>query len=481
MARNELLVNASQWSEFLDKLDFVQLTDRWSMLPLHWLDEEPPEELFDSLSELKDEDEKEREDQLKELASEYRRKLAAQPLALDASLCPPGSRVNLRYLDPNDLGQGDCLITVGPWDRVGHLICERAGTDEEGSEGNESAVRREPGELSYRHLLIFPDKGTPSPRAFRSLCEKTLRQARGLGARSLTMTHLHLPQPGLSDHFAAAELVSAIRQMLRDGSGMTVEIAPFSHRVYRDYKHWFLSLKELTKSDEPERSDPIPEPEPEPEPAMAGAGGDVTSAFKQFAQRTTSRAQEAGTQVSSWIKSQTEGTGAVPGIPTRFSPSYEQRQDLNRLYLGLWSEVEPNWEGESLAGRYLRALYSVVRSLQEPEEDEEVHSREVFLLREEVLGMARELGFNNPVARYFKLLAYRLDGGENPEQLSGLHQELLDEAQAWDDLALVRFLQGQDPDSELENEAPELTPVYAVASRAIPDGGQEEEHNFERE
>lgn len=478
-------MNATQWSEFLDKLDFVHLTDRWSMLPLHWLDDEPPEvlseierELYDALLEQKDKSGKKAEKKVKKLAQDYRRKLSAQPLALDANLCPPGSRVNLRYLDPENLGEGDCLITVGPWDRVGHLICERAGAGDEESEGNESAVRREPGELSYRHLLIFPDKGTPSPRAFRSLCEKTLRQARGLGARSLTMTHLHLPQPGLSDHFAAAELVSAIRQMLRDGSGMSVEIVPFSHRVYRDYEHWFLSLKELSKGEESVPRET--EPEPEPEPALAG-GGDVGSAFRQFAQRTTSLAQEATTQVSSWLKSHTEGTGAVPGIPTRFAPSFEQRQDLNRLYFGLWNEVDPSWDQSTLAGRYLKALYSVVRSLSQPEEDEEVQSREVFLLREEVLGMARELGFNNPIARYFKLLAYRLDLDENSEQPSKLQEELLDDAQAWDDLSLIRFLQGQDPNSELENEAVQLAPVYAVSSRVNPDGGQEEEHNFERE
>lgn len=484
MARKEPHVTDTQWSEFLDKLDFVQLSGRWSMLPLHWLEEEPPEDLseaetalFEALLELKDSEEDEREPELIKLAQEYRRKLASTPLTLDASLCPPGSRVNLRYMDPTDLGHGDCLVTVGNWDRVGHMISELAGGEEEVPEGQEAPVRREPGALSYRHLLIFPDKGTPSPRAFRSLCEKTLRQARGLGARRITVTHLHLPQPGLSDHFAAAELVSAVRQMLRDGSGMSVEIMTFNHRVYQDYKHWFLSLKQLTKSsDESPQDDPIPD---DPTPGDAALVPDVAGAFKQFAQKTTSLAQEATSQVSGWLKNQT-GPGHGEGeMPTRFRPSFEERQDLNAIYLGLWKEVEPDWSEETLSGLYLKALYAVVRSLDQPEEDADAKERELALLREEVLNRSAQLGYTHPLSRYFKLLAYRLDLQDVPNKAIALQAELSAEAEAWDDSPLAAFLQGQDPESEVENESAQLIPVYAVASRSVPDGGQEEEHNFE--
>ena len=172
-----------QWNEFLDKLDFVHLSDRWELLPLHWLDEDLP----DSVSELgralvagllearQIEDEEERKQRVEEIGVEYRASLAEFSLDLDSRLCPPASRVTLRFLNPQDLGNGDCLITTGAWDRLGYLVADLANPGGEHLENvGEAPVRQEPGRLSYRSLLLFPDKGTPSPRAFRSLCEMTL-------------------------------------------------------------------------------------------------------------------------------------------------------------------------------------------------------------------------------------------------------------------------------------------------------------------
>ena len=41
-----------QWNEFIDKLDFAELTGRWNLLPLHWLDEEFPPGLNELSSDL---------------------------------------------------------------------------------------------------------------------------------------------------------------------------------------------------------------------------------------------------------------------------------------------------------------------------------------------------------------------------------------------------------------------------------------------
>lgn len=535
------------WNEFLDKLDYAQLTSRWATLPLHWLDDQLPERL-DSSQEIlyrgllalpKDGDAAEREAKVQELVRAYRRSRAAEIVSLPPSLTPPGSRVTLRHLDPEELGQGDCLITVGNWDRLGYFIAQQAGNVDETSEPSENPMRKDPGQLPYRHLLIFPDKGTPSPRSFRSLCEKTLRQARGLGARRIAITHLHLPQPGLPDRFAAAELVSAVRQMLREGGGITVDILPLTNSAFEDYRHWFVSLAGLSGAEsEPSAGSP------EPEPAASGVGSEpiLTEAFRDFAQRTTSLAQEASRGVTSWLKASWEAASAasVPQPPpvrkptVVLEPSFEEQQALNLLYLRRWQEAETFracWEKDSLLGLYLSALYSVVayiennpieppeppqpaeppkpakkkskskkkRAAEEAEPTEEPTSApefepveaaepaqtaegpepsaaeaEYLRLRETLLATADELGTENPLSRYFQLLAWRLDErrpGSDPDQLEEDHARLLRAAWAWDDQAMLTFLRSARQDQE--NEQPKAlglgyVPVFPVGSRTAP-------------
>lgn len=545
------------WNEFLEKLDFAELTSRWSVLPLHWLDQEMPagldpaqEALYRGLMELpKELDTAAREARILELVSAYRAARSARSVTLEASLTP-GSRVVLRYLNPEDLGHGDCLITLGSWDRLGHFIAQKAGLADEQSEPSENPVRRDPGKLAYRDLLLFPDKGTPSPRAFRNLCEKTLRQARGLGARRLSITHLHLPQPGLPDRFAAAELVSAVRQMVRDGGGITVEILPLTTSTYEDYLHWFTSLGELARG-EGASSAPPPSndagPSPESEPAFGNALRDV-------AQKTSSLAQEAARGVSSWFRAATAPSpqGAprlIPRLPgSLIEPTFEDQQALNLLYLGRWQEAEvyrQRWEEDSLLGLYLAALHKVVSYIElnpveppatpQPEEaappepaakakkkakskkkgknapaeepvaeepatplaEEESATpaqespvtppvegeapaplseadQEYLRLREQLLSTAQELGAENPLARYFQLLAWRLDERRpeaDADQLEEDHARLLRAAWAWEDSSMLTFLRQIRQDQE--NEAPKpsrlgYVPVFPSGSRTAP-------------
>ena len=96
-------MTVKQWNEFIDKLDFAELTERWNLLPLHWLDEEFPPDLNELSSDLAAslldlraiEDEDERLEQVKNVCREYRRRLSGQSLSLDSRLTPPGSRVTL--------------------------------------------------------------------------------------------------------------------------------------------------------------------------------------------------------------------------------------------------------------------------------------------------------------------------------------------------------------------------------------------------
>jgi hypothetical protein len=525
-------VTEQHWNEFLEKLDFAQLTTRWGLLPMHWLDQEPPpgldapaRALYDGLSRLPlDLEAEQREEQIRSLVRLYRQARSAVVVSMEPSLTPPGSRITLRYLNPEDLGQGDCLITVGSWDRLGHFIAEQAGLSDEMAEPSENPVRKDPGQLSYRHLLIFPDKGTPSPRAFRALCEKTLRQARGLGARRLAVTHLHLPQPGLPDRFAAAEVVSAVRQMLREGGGISVELLPLTVANYEDYRHWFASLTELSRGQTESAGSPPAAAEPEPsEPLLANA-------LRGLAQKTSSLAQEAGRGVSSWLRSASTPS-PVPATTQRKSqvglePSFEDHQALNLLYLGRWREAEAyrhRWQQDSLLSLYMAALYKVVRyldqhpvtlpetpqpearpvakkkakakkkgkdepSASEPEPAAEAQPSaeaqptdqanspqpdpEYLQLRESLLATAQELGVENPLARYFQLLAWRLDErlpDIDPDRLEEDHARLLRAAWAWDDAALLAFLRSARQDRESgQPKPPGYVPVFPSGSRPAP-------------
>ncbi len=483
------------WNEFLDKLDFVQLTGRWEALPLHWLVEPvpealPPEEadLFVSLATAsKEEDAEARVEAVQERVSEYRRAKSSQVLQLDAGLCPTGSRVTLRYLDPDDLGQGDCLITVGSWDRLGHYIAEKAGHEEQTGEPSESAVRKEPGDLAYRHLLIFPDRGTPSPRAFRGLCEKTLRQARGLGARRITITHPHLPQPGLPDRFAAAELVSAVRQMLRDGSGISVDIVPLTRSHYEDYQHWFLSLKALAQSvpseEASEQSDRTGAAEPSTYEDSASLP-DVSSVLKDLAQKTTHLAQDAGREMSSWLRGTPAAPSQVSMTPVGIHCTFDEQQALNLLYLRRWREAEAyrqGWARDTLIELYLSALVRVVSHLEGASSDplaEEVppplEESEYLDLRTHLLATAERLSVNNPLTRYFQLLAWRLDRDRTEvdgDRLEEDHARLLRAAWAWEDNSLLAFLRqvGQERESDPAKRADlGYVPVFPSGSRASP-------------
>lgn len=453
-------MTTQQWNEFLDKLDFVQLADRWSLLPLHWLDDELPEDVSDlgrelagALLEIKDiEEEDDRLEKVQSACKEYRAKLGGQRLSLDARLCPPGSRVSLRYLDPEDLGEGDCLITVGSWDRVGHLLAEKAHPGGEHLESvGDSPVRQEPGELAFRNILLFPDKGTPSPRAFRALCEKTFRQARGLGTRHFTVTHLHLPQTGLADRFAAAELVSAVRQLLRDGPGTTVDILCFSHRNYEDYKHWFDSLKELTKSSS-EASDYLgQESESEESEAETAESGDVTDTLRSFARRSTEIASEATASVTRWLSSSNDGEEKSTSLVWR-AFTFQERALLNRLYLGKWdSEDAPEGEPGDACELYIHCLNGVVRAQQD--EDFETDT-----LLESVKAASQALGTTNPLFRYFLLLEWRMNRDDSEDSGTAL-SEIIQQAKAWDDMPLLSFAQkASEEDMDPDETKPPVAP-----------------------
>ncbi len=567
------------WNEFLEKLDFAQLTSRWNLLPLHWLDDTPPpgldadeEALYRGLLALPKEGEPaSRESEVKELVSLYRQGRSTRGVSLDATLTPPGSRVSLRYLDPERLGQGDCLITVGSWDRLGHYIAQQAGLDDESGEPSENPIRREPGKLDYRHLVIFPDKGAPSPRSFRALCEKTLRQARGLGARRLSITHLHLPQPGLPDRFAAAELVSAIRQMLRDGGGISVEILVLTPANFEDYRHWFDSLAAMSRGQAAEPGHAVsPGPEPaESETPAESAEPVLANALRDIAQRTSSLAQEAGRGMTSWLNKASGWAAPLsPSLPeapaaprwpaSALEPTFEDQQALNLLYLGRWKEAEVyrhRWEEDSLLGLYLAALHKVVSylelhpvelpepvveapSAEEPPVAEPVSKKkgrgkkksvaeeptspepvsapsenaatsavevkegegdgepivepgsepsgaevaevpspadpEYLKLRQQLLETASDLGVENPLARYFGLLAWRLDARRpdiDPDLFEEDHARLLRAAWAWEDQAMLRFLRAARQDQENPQSkaaSPGYVPVFPSGSRTAP-------------
>ena len=523
-------MSEQHWNEFLDKLDFAQLTERWGSLPLHWLGDTPPANLSEEETALflglkalpKELEGEEKESRVHELVRTFRASRSARALSLDQTLTPPGSRVVLRYLDPDDLGQGDCLITVGSWDRLGHWVAQRAGWGDEAPESTENPVRKEPGELNFRNVVVFPDRGTPAPRAFRSLCEKTLRQARGLGARRITITHLHLPQPGLPDRFAAAELVSAVRGMLRDGGGgLSVEILALTSSVYGDYKHWFESLAALARG---EQAAPPP-PQQEASPETGEAGEPLANSLWDFAQRTSALAQEAGRGMTEWFRVATapssQATEAAPVAPataperptvTTLELEYEEQQALNLFYLGQREAAQTfqsRWtQSDSLVGLYLAALNKTLQVLGERESarptepapskkkgrakkkaeaesvaEETIESpaeqpaspdTELDELKASLLSTADSLGSSNGLSRYFQLLAWRVDLWRpdlDSDVFEEEHARLLRAAWAWEDFPLQSFLRsaGQEADRVgIKAYRPSYVPVYPQGSRSAP-------------
>jgi hypothetical protein len=448
-------VTSTQWNEFLDKLDFVQLTDRWNLLPLHWLDQDLPGHLSDSaqdlvagLLEAKNIEDKDKQlECAKTVCEEYRSRLASQSLSLDSRLTPPGSRVTLSFLNLKRLGEGDCLITLGAWDRVGHSIAESAhpGADHTENVGD-NPVRKEPGELHYRHLLLFPDKGTPSPRSFRGLCEKTFRQARGLGARSISMTHLHLPQTGLADRFAAAEVVSAVRQMLRESPGTTVDILTFTHRNFEDYQHWFESMKSLTRAE-----DGASETAPPPADRTEQNTTDVGETLRNIARRSSDLANEATASVKGWF-SQSNKEPEPTTASEHVGFSYFERQVLNALYLK--REVEDReWSPEKPDEHYIHCLQETIRCEAGVSDAAEL----VPTLREswQILGPAHWLH------RYYRLLAFRLQETPDVDFLDSL----IHEAKQWDDQPMLAFLLQRREDTADESSNLVLPPVYPAGSR----------------
>lgn len=528
------------WNEFLDKLDFAQLTERWALLPIHWLDESPPENLsaeelalYQGLRALpKELAEQERTQQIHQLVRTYRAARSTRTLALHSSLTPPGSRVVLRYLDPDDLGQGDCLITVGAWDRLGYWIAQQAGWADEASESSENPQRKEPGKLHYRHVLVFPDKGAPAPRAFRALCEKTLRQARGLGARRLSITHLYLPQPGLPDRFAAAELVSAIRGMLREaGGGLSIEILVMTSGQYEDYQHWFQSLAALARGEE-EPPEPSLKESPRPSESNDPTEPILANTLRDLAHKASDFAQEAGRGVTGWLKSASLPLAPAEEPPSAVAPapsygrslelSYEDQLALNLFYLGEWQAAQAyqtRWtQQDSLVSLYLTALNKTLQVLashepepepepepkpapskkkkkskkkEQPPEEElaseelpaEPKSRpetspvdfsELMSLKQSLLETADSLGAENGLCRYFQLLAWRLDllrPDLDPELFEEDHARLLRAAWAWEDFPLQSFLRwaGQEVDREgIKGFRPGYVPVYPQGCRVTP-------------
>ncbi len=454
-----------QWNEFFDKLDFVQLAGRWELLPLHWLDDDFPEasselarDLVSGLLEVRNLPAESVEDQVRELCQEYRNRLSSQTMSLDARLCPPGSRVTLSYLNPENLGEGDCLITVGSWDRVGYLIAELAKPGDDHLEAvGENPVRREPGALAFRHILLFPDKGTPSPRAFRSLCEKTLRQGRGLGARHFSITHLHLPQTGLADRFAAAELVSAIRQMLRDSPGTTVDILAFSHRNFSDYKHWFDSLKQLSQAtSKPTGYEQVERDTAKPEDDDAHS--EVADTLRNLAKRSTDFATGATASVSRWL---TGGRDEPRGVHSDRPFSYEERRLLAKLYLGRPVQTpERDPDHDDLASCYLALLNETVAAELAAKEDRTVDPE----LLSQIRAYGERLDPNFPLTRYFQLLHWRLcRASDEPPHFP--RELILAEARRWGDLPLARYLEEVQEDCQDVEANDRLIPVIPGGCR----------------
>ncbi|MGE0487900.1 MAG: hypothetical protein AB7S38_01665 [Vulcanimicrobiota bacterium] len=410
------------WNEFLDKCEFVYLTDHPRGVPLDWLQElqnftpaDPFEaELLARLSQAEP-------DQFRSIFSSFLARRGPTTL-----MQAPKVPLRLVLEDPTS-EPADVLIACGDWDRVGQYVLERAGpTAAEfwASQPQDVPVGVDPGKLPCLKLILLPRIESASPRDLRNLCKKALAMAGQVEARRVVMTHVPSTHPELSDEFAAAEVVSAARDFLLGHKEASLRLAVFHRRTYPHYLRWLKTLG-ATQPLEADDAPPVDSPSaPAFERILAGGRELVGTVGErlQGALGAGRRMLEGG-----WL------------------PTYETRQAQMRLELG-------DHDGAlELLGRFgdtgralpefVKSLICYDRYLRQGEEADLILARAGLerLLVESAPTVEARLQLNLALA-----MCYQLDG-RGKLAIDLLHQvgqglrslERLDQAEQIDQLALA--------------------------------------------
>lgn len=315
------------WNEFLDKCEFIYLTSHPRGVPFDWLEQ---------LGDFTPEDHLEAEllERLPQAGSEGFRELFGEFVERRAQLTLVSDpRLPLRLVLGDPTAQdGDALLVPHDSDYVGPYAVKRAGL---GEQYEARLVERptivEVEAMPFARLVLLPRLVKARARALREHCRAGLEAAVEAGARTLVLTHIPCVSPDFSNDFAAAEVISAAREVLRQHPGTRIRLCIFQRAIYALYRRW---LQALHSSAAPETEEPGPETARAPSgtPGFARTAGEVLtdglSAGRSVFIGVAERLRTSGIR-----KTITSLAGNLPLQPVAARTS-EVRQALAYLELG---------------------------------------------------------------------------------------------------------------------------------------------------
>lgn len=241
------------WSEFLDKCEFIYLTDHPMGVPMDWLgrlEGFTPEDPLEArlLEELRE-------------AGEFRGPFTSYLKAREEKTLVADPRLQLRLVAGDPTTEPcDALLVPHDSDYVGPYALKKAGLEEQfhGRLVEEPQVIATP-EQPFARLVLLPRLDSPEARALRLHVRKGLMAARQAGAKMLTLTHIPSVSPDLSEEFEAAEVISVARAFLREFSDSRIRLTVFRRATYPYYRHWIEALGGALPPKRPQPRAPVSE------------------------------------------------------------------------------------------------------------------------------------------------------------------------------------------------------------------------------
>lgn len=352
------------WQEFLDKCEFVYLTEHPMGLPWAWLEELEDFEPADPIErQLLTDLRQAEEQQWKPAYNLYleRRNEAGRMAA---------SKIGLR-LNPGDplIFGGDALICAGSWDRMGAYLLKKAGVE---AQPSNKPVGYDASGLSFRRLIVMPEDAKGGPRQLRKSLMEALTMAYFDGCRNMVVTHLPAAAGQFSDDFAAAEVLGGSRAFLMEQTLAQVRIVAFGRRLYPHYQRYMHSLGALrvvaeggVGADTPEAPSDPAAPRRRPTIELEAISDSAQGLLAQGRQLVSRAAQTISGQFEELVSS-------APATVSAVKMNYDLRHALACLELGhhegaLQALGRYSDSGQALV-EYLKAVVIYDRYLRQAEE-----------------------------------------------------------------------------------------------------------------
>lgn len=249
------------WQEFLDKCEFVYLTEHSLGLPWEWL-QEIEEDFVPEVSEeawllkaLRESEEPAEE--WRGLFQQYLRRLGER-----TRWSLPKIGLRLCMGDPV-AHRGQALICPGEWDVMGEYVLRQTGVSVEAS--GTDLVGSAGGEGPYRRMIFLPEEPEATPKQLRLRFKEALDMAYFDKCQEIVATHVPSARGQFADDFAAAELVGASRLFLMQHPKCRVRLVILRRRLFKYYERFVTSLGAIRVQAFTGELDPEQAPAPESE------------------------------------------------------------------------------------------------------------------------------------------------------------------------------------------------------------------------